>query len=96
VADAYYAVQVLTVENTPARVRSLEEDMDFLRRMGITDLVKAVNRSNTKVTLFAGSFTREQKGAADQLARRIRLMVVPGKADEFKDAQVMPKPAQSQ
>jgi len=90
--EIYYRVQVLTVRNTRARLRALDEDMAFLRRPPnpVPDVLKRVSRRGDMVSLFAGAFGKDEQKQAEELATRLRLMKVPGRSDEFKGAKVVP------
>jgi hypothetical protein len=86
--DVYYRVQIMTVTNTPDRLRALDEDLAFLKTMHVDNLVKQTNRKGDRVSLFAGAYTREQKADAEALASRVKLMLFHNRK-EFKDAQVV-------
>jgi len=90
--EIHFRVQVLTVRNTPARLRALEEDMAFLSQPPnpVPDVLKRVNRRGDMVSLFAGAFGKDESKQAEELAKRLRLMKVPGRSDEFKGAKVVP------
>jgi len=87
--EVYYRVQLLTVQNVAARVRSLDDAAQFLRLQQVPDVIKRVNRRGDKVSLFAGAFGKDQRDAAERLAGRLRLMKLNGRL-EFSGAQVVP------
>jgi len=76
------------VTNQPSRVKSLDEAAAFLKQQGVPDVMKVTSRTGSKVSLFAGSFAKDQRDAGDKLAARLKTMKLNGKL-EFNQAQVV-------
>ena len=77
--EARYWVHVVTVPATDAGRRTLSETIVFLKLRGVRPLLPIEDRRARVISLYAGTFTRDRRADAQQLAETLRAITRDGK-----------------